>query len=431
MDTLACGHTAPIAGHFCTHLLADEDAGYHVRFTGRGTDHGLICAACATAPLPDEALRAVCGDCMRARLGQVFDSLGVIGRPEVRSRPTALRFEHREHTFPALAGTVLRALTPFGDQPRSSWLAVDARGGLLRIDLDDGALTHLGSVGAEDLQLSEPLALHASPCGRFAAVVNVSGQKGVVVDLKSGALTMRLDRGTYNEEVCAFSVAFFRSGARTLLVHATDWNRLDVSDPATGELLTPRDIPRWGRGEPRPAHYLDYFHCGLTLSPDGAWLVDDGWVWHPMGMLKSFSLRRWLQENVWESEDGPSVKELRTCDGHWDGPRCFVGDRTLAVWGFGGDASYLVDAVMLHDVESGKLLRWFPGPPRGEFNRDGDFLLVSAKDHGTSVWDLETGERLHQDPDLLPGAWHPAARRFLTVLGDGVLRESGLGGVAE
>jgi hypothetical protein len=68
--------------------------------------------------------------------------------------------------------------------------------------------------------------------------------------------------------------------------------------PTTGELLTPRDLPRWGSGEPRPAHYLDYFHCGLTLSPDGAWLVDDGWVWHPMGMLKSFSLRRWLQENV-------------------------------------------------------------------------------------------------------------------------------------
>jgi hypothetical protein len=43
------------------------------------------------------------------------------------------------------------------------------------IDLDDGALTRRISVGAEDLQLSEPHVLHASPCGRFAAGVNVSG----------------------------------------------------------------------------------------------------------------------------------------------------------------------------------------------------------------------------------------------------------------
>ncbi|NMO18747.1 hypothetical protein HPC49_13270 [Pyxidicoccus fallax] len=426
MSTPACGHAEPVAGRFCSHLMADDDAEHHVRFTGQGTEHDLLCADCADAGASAETLRTVCATCMRERLGRVFDSLGVIGGPEVLSRPTALRFEHREHTLPALAGTSLLALAPFVQQSRPSWLVVDASGGLLRIDLEGGALIRLGTLSAEDVQLSAPLALHVSPCGRFAAVVNVTGRRGVVMALASGAVTMRLDRGGYHEEHCVFSVAFFRDGSRTRVVHATAWNRLDVSDPATGELLTPRDLPPRERDKPAPPHYLDYFHCGLTVSPDGAWLVDDGWVWQPVGVLRSFSLRRWLHENVWESEDGPSLKELRACGYFWDAPRCFVGERILAAWGFGVDEEQMVDAVMLYDVESGKLLRWFAGPPRGALAFDGRFLFASAKGHGTSVWDLETGERLHQAPELLPTAWHPAARCFLTVLGDGVLRESRL-----
>lgn len=428
METLACGHTAVIAGHWCAHLLEDMDASYHVRFTGRGADHDLLCEACARTSMPAPTRLTVCGDCQSARLRQILDLLGISGQPQVRIRATALRFEHREHTLPALARTSLRALAPLESQPRSSWLSVDAKGTLLRIDLDDGAVIPLGSVATEDLQLHEALTLHGSPCGRFAALANTRGSKGVVVDLSSGAVTLRLDRGGYHEKHCMFPVAFFLEGTQSLLVHASDWNRLDLSDPATGHLLTQREMPgRWKTGEPMPAHHLDYFHCGLTVSPTGEWLVDDGWVWHPVGILKSWSLRRWATENVWESEDGASMKQLRECAYHWDGPRCFVGERTLAVWGFGGDDESMVDAALLFDVESGKLLRWFPGP-RGEFRCDGGLLLTSAKAEGTSVWDLETGERLHQDPGLVPSAWHSTARRFLTLRPDGVLRESVLRG---
>lgn len=427
MDTLACGHRTPSTGRFCAHLLADEDASFHVRFTGRGLHHDLVGGACAKAGAQEDALVAVCEACMQARISSVFDVEGVIGRPEVRSRPTTLRFEHREHRLPALTGAEIRAVAALEDSLRPRWLALTERGELLRVDLDDGGVTRLTSIGAEGLELAEPLAVHASPCGRFAAVVNVKGQRGVVVELESGAVTLRLDRGRYHIEHCAFSVAFFRDGESTRLVHATAWNRLDLSDPATGQLLTPRDTT-WRRkqGEPRTAHELDYFHCGLTVSPDGEWLVDDGWVWTPVGVLRSFNLRRWARENVWESEDGPSVKELRSCSYFWDAPRCFVGERTLAAWGFGGDDLHMVDAAMLFDVESGKLLRWFAGAPRGEFRLALDYLLTSAKGHGTSIWDVETGERLHHDPDFLPWGHHRGARRFLTVVGGGVLRESWL-----
>ena len=69
---------------------------------------------------------------------------------------------------------------------------------------------------------------------------------------------------------------------RTLVVHATDWNRLDVSDPATGERLTLRDLPQPESGQPRPNRYMDYCHAGLSVSPDYEWIADWGWIWHPV-----------------------------------------------------------------------------------------------------------------------------------------------------
>nr|BDT32352.1 WD40 repeat domain-containing protein [Myxococcus sp. MH1] len=427
METLACGHAAPVAGLCCVHLLENEDAGYYVRFTGRGAWMDLLCEDCGRVSHPGQAHRAVCTDCQQATVARGFDLIGVIGRPESRSRATDLRFEHREHSLSALTGRTPLAVAALG---ASSWLAVDPEGALLRLDLDEAPPARLGSVSDTALDLAAPLALHVSACARFAAVVNLRGSHGVVVDLTTGAVTMRLDRGSYHTKHCDYSVAFFRDGDRTLLVHATGWNRLDLSDPASGALLSAREPP--SRGEPNQpirAHELDYFHCGLTVSPNDEWLVDDGWVWHPVGILTSLSLRRWVRENVWESEDGPSQRRLREVPYYWDGPRCFVGPRILATWGFGGDVDKLIDAALFHDVSTGKLLRWFPGP-RGAFECDGNLLLASAADTGTAVWDIETGEKLHEDATLKPTAWHPVARRFLTVLPQGGLRESSLSGTA-
>lgn len=427
METLACGHAAPVAGLCCVHLLQDEDAGYYIRFTGKGAWLDLLCEDCSRIVHPAQPHRTICADCQQATMGRIFDIIGVIGRPESRTRATSLRFEHREHTLAPLAGRKPLAVAALG---ASSWLAVDPEGALLRLDLNEDTPARLGSVGDTSIGLTAPLALHVSACARFAAVVNQRGSLGVVVDLSTGAVTMRLDRGAYRTEHCDFSVAFFRDGERTLLVHATAWNRLDLSDPATGARLSARErLPRGEPHQPIPTHELDYFHCGLTVSPDNEWLVDDGWVWQPVGILTSLSLRRWVRENVWESEDGPSRRQLREVLYHWDGPRCFVSPRTLATWGFGCDEEMLIDAALLHDVSTGKLLRWFPGP-RGAFECDGNLLLASSADTGTAVWDIETGEKLHEDASLRPTAWHPVARRFLTVLPQGGLRESRLSGAA-
>jgi hypothetical protein len=69
---------------------------------------------------------------------------------------------------------------------------------------------------------------------------------------------MSIYREDYYAEHCPFPLAFVQRDSKWLLIHATQWNRLDVSDPATGELLTDRPLPQVETGKSRPKHDLDY-----------------------------------------------------------------------------------------------------------------------------------------------------------------------------
>jgi hypothetical protein len=183
-----------------------------------------------------------------------------------------------------------------------------------------------------------------------------------------------------------------------------------VSDPRTGELLTARDT-----GEP-PRHALDYFHSGLLVSPDGARVLSNGWVWHPYGRVRVFELRRWLDENRWEAEDGASVKYLSLCAYFWDRPVAWLDATTVALWGEGDDELDLVPAVELHDAASGRRLRTFYGPGAGLASVP-PYLLSFDEERGTSVWDWRTGERLAHDGSFIPVAAHPGSHELLSWAG--------------
>ncbi|HJZ48141.1 MAG TPA: hypothetical protein VKE41_13275 [Roseiflexaceae bacterium] len=298
------------------------------------------------------------------------------------------------------------------------WVAITGDGKLVQLDLQQGTIEFLAAVATVPLQLDEPLTLQLSPGGRLAAVANTYGRFGQVIDLTTGAPTMMLDRGNYHEDVCQFSVAFFTHADRLLLIHATDWNGLDISDPLTGAPLTAREPTSYRRGEPRPEHYLDYFHCGLSVSPNQEWIVDNGWVWHPWGYVRSWSLSHWHGTNCWESEDGPSLRTLCDRSYLWDAALCWVNDTTLAVWGEGRDDEAMLPAVQIFDVASGIHLRWFAGPDVAPYNvwppesgRRGwmvydRWLFAVSPQHGTGIWDVMGGEPLHHDPACIPIVYH-------------------------
>lgn len=79
----------------------------------------------------------------------------------------------------------------------------------MRIDLADRRVHPVcdldGCVGPSSVT---QLRVDVSPDGRFAGVVEARGPRGVIVDLRSGVITLHIGRGSYCVEHCEHSLAF-------------------------------------------------------------------------------------------------------------------------------------------------------------------------------------------------------------------------------
>lgn len=203
--------------------------------------------------------------------------------------------------------------------------------------------------------------LHACPLGRFAAVVDDYGHHGQVIDLQTGTVTLTLDGGDYHPDTVPFSLAFTDCEGRAVVIHRTAWNRLDISDASTGELLTRRELASHRQDEP-PGHYLDYSRRAAPFS-GGRWIADDGWVWAPVGVPCVWDLRRWLSGDLWEADDGPSRRSLCPRAYHWDVPMCWTGENLLAISGIGSDDEAMLDGVRIFDVTTGSEVAAFAARP--------------------------------------------------------------------
>lgn len=485
MRTTDCAHAQepPAPTAVCQHLIEQEaDGSRYRRFSGRGRDFSYVCWTCRTASDPVSHLRSLCADCLRA-IEDLHYLEGSVGVPEVLERPAGLRFVHEVHRLRRRLPARVLDLAPASATERPVWVVLVENGEVLLLDAEAGEFEVVarirepldlpysleswltGRLSAEERGRMDELTdsfrdyvvpdripdemrarfserselssvatgsakpvLAASPDGRFAAVCNRRGRRrGVVFDLTAGDVTMVLDHeGSSHSWASPFPISFFEHGGRTLLVHATAWNRLDISDPASGALLTPRSAVSNRATREDPAHYLDYFHGTLLASPDGGWIADDGWIWHPVGLVATWDLGRWMTDNVWESEDGPSRLTQCPRDYFWDAPQCWVGPSRLAVWGFGEDDDWMIPAAQVFDVATGEGPVWFPGPV-GQMAFDGRYLHSSSKEQGTSVWDVDSGARVHFDWNFRPDGYHPGARSFLSIMPQESLYISRLG----
>jgi hypothetical protein len=433
-----CIHTdRGLGGRVCSHLLQVNDADYCKRFTGEGRTYDLICYKCVNSvDTIDASLLHICEECFRelesdqSRLWE-----GVLGAPEISIRSSRLRFEHEDIQFIELGSVAPVAICPI-QQSDDMWLACNETGALSELVPSQRRSRVVAQIPRDSLDFdgpmiqrpkqpkASPVVLKVSRGGELAAVANRYGDKGVVINLVSGKPTMSLRRDRYHQNVSCFPLDFVELGGRILVVHATTWNRLDVSDARTGALLTERGPTSYKRGEARPPHYLDYFHGSLSVSPGQQFIVDNGWVWTPVGIVVTWDIRRWLSENVWESEDGESRKRLCERWYYWDGPHCWLDDRELAVWGYGRDDEWLIPAVCVFDVRTGEQRRWFPGP-NGSLTFD-EYLFSFSDTDGTAVWDVATGERLLHDPSFCPLGYHPRSKTFLSICENGRARISKL-----
>ena len=321
----------------------------------------------------------------------------------------------RETVIPNEIGTILDFAAA-----SAGWLLLTEDGSITRFDEESGACRRLAStnVPAEVSEWRNPVRrrMHVSRDGDFAAVLNDYARYGQLVDLRSGQVTMQLDGGDYHPDTVPFSFCFATVDGRTLAIHRTGWNRLDISDPATGELLTVRSPASYECDQPRPEHYLDYFHGAVFLSPDETQILDDGWVWQPSGAPARWSLTRWITENVWESEDGPTLKVLMYRDA-WDRGGVWLDETRIAMSGIETEDDVTVDGATIFDLSSTEI-RTFPGPAGTFFT--GRASLYSSDATGLSQWNPSNGERLAHMPGFQP-TYHDRAAEELVQLNDHVL----------
>lgn len=420
MELLACGHAAHVGGRrICPHLAgehADElDKAWLMR--GVGVEYDLCCAACLRSEDPVELITA-CEGCVDRADDDYLSVVAVAGSAEVLLRPEPIdpSVGQQELPVPALD------LAPVDDRP-GEWLLL----GHDRIYRWHAEARQILGQSPVRLPPAVPerkgrrpamFRIIASPGGGYAAVVADYGQYGVVMELSTGREVLQLDRGTGHVEQTPFPAAFTRIDGQDLLVHATRWNRVDLSAPGTGATITARQFVPYKTGAPLPPHYLDYFYGALHPSPDGTWIVADGWIWHPVGAPRLWNLRHWLHENPFEPEDGGSVRVLRYVSYHWNDPMCWLDDSHVAVSGIGHDDDAMIAGVEIFDAATGTTTARFAGPS-GPLHSDGRRLYSSGTE-GLEAWDPQTGERTGQVPGFIPTRYHPASGQF-AALKDNVL----------
>jgi hypothetical protein len=343
--------------------------------------------------------------------------IGVLGEPEIRSRLEPVDAAVSRIALPAAPLDV----APLDDHP-GQWLLLTDRH-LVRWHAPTGEIIARQEVALPAARPDRPRGhaaryrLHASPGGEFAVIAVDYRQHAAVIEMASGRLAMTLDRGVYHVEETPFPVAFVRIGGQLLLAHATAWNRVDLSDPVTGALVTPRQfqVEATGPGE-RRAHYLGYFYGALYPSPGGGLIVSDGWVWSPFGLPRVWDVRRWRREYVYEAEDGESAHILRQVRYYWDKPMCWLDETRLAVSGIGADDEAMIAGVEIYDARSAVLLARFPGPA-GPLHYDRD-RLYSSGPAGLEIWDIETGENTGAVSGFAPTRYHAGSHELAAIDGE-------------
>jgi hypothetical protein len=398
-------------------------------------DAELLCNACAQERQNGQATttEAVCKECFEYATGEVGDLVGVRGKPEIRVRSESFDLQLSRTRLPNEAGEIVD-ISPVVRRRRSIWLLLAKEGVITQFNADTREWRHLARVSLPSETDHKAWCghilkqrLHASPGGDFAAILNDYGRYGQIVDLRSGQVTLALDGGNYHPETVPFSFAFAQVRERLVAIHRTAWNRLDVSDPSTGKLLTARSPTNCQRGQDRPVHYLDYFHGALHVSPNGVHILDDGWVWHPIGIPVAWSLERWISENVWESEDGPTRRMICSRLYYWDHAMTWLDDQRIAIGGLSEDDAYMVDGARIFDMSlpgvppSGwstasswpRELTAFGGPT-GSFFSEGR-CLFSSDQNGLSRWDIDDGSRTGHLQGFHPTHHHKGARELVQM----------------
>ncbi|MHA2501421.1 MAG: hypothetical protein ACXAE3_00925 [Candidatus Kariarchaeaceae archaeon] len=392
----------------CTHVRRDDDADFCQIFTGVGIEYKIACFDCSSHydERTDQFFEVSETEFNRIaeNIENPFQWERAIGNPEILITDDLI-FNRQEIPFDGL-GVRNRIIQVCGDKSSSSVLVVVEDRLYSRLDFTSIRFVEIaqGSIQSileitdntisqiSGMDFTKEVSLQYDSKAGLIVVANTYGEFAYVLTT-SGELKLSTSRGKYQIKHSVFPLFLFEHNSVYYLIHGSDWNRLDISNIETGDIITARQV----------SDSFDYFHGKLLLSPNHTWLVSDGWVWAPVGMVTYWTLDRWFQDpGTPESRD--VVYSLAGRE-EWGMGLCWYSDTKLLVVGY-GTLDSIYHGVSLVDLENNQFHGWFPGPT-GEisYHLESD-LLISMESDSFSLWKLSTGTRRFHRENIRPLLLH-------------------------
>lgn len=157
----------------------------------------------------------------------------------------------------------------------------------------------------------------------YVCIVQKNGIEGVVLNLSNLKYHKNLIRGDYCADVSPFPIAIYSKDNQNFLIHGTDWNRLDITNLGTDELVTNRIVEYETN-----SNYFDYFHGSLFVSPNSKLFISSGWVWQPYEVITLYSIENFLKEFELSHKQ---INFEETSGYNWERPICWIDNKTLGI----------------------------------------------------------------------------------------------------
>ena len=185
----------------------------------------------------------------------------------------------------------------------------------------------------------------------YICIVQKHGLLGVVLDLVNAEFKKELMRDEYLPEHCIFSIGFYLKDGQTFLIHATEWNRLDITCLDTGHLLTDRIVDY-----ETEQNYFDYFHSSILVSPDSSKFTSNGWIWHPWDLITVYETEKFL-DTFESSHIDVEIGAIGERGGYnWDRPLCWIDNNILGIGHNEGEKSEgkqkVSSEILIYDIAS-------------------------------------------------------------------------------
>lgn len=123
--------------------------------------------------------------------------------------------------------------------------------------------------------------------GVYAVIYEKLGTKGLL--LKNGEIIRELNRSFYHADAYEYPIAFIKINHEYAIVHCPEeYNQIEIEHVETGYRVT-------SQIERNPD---DCFHSRFRVNDSNTKLINAGWVWHPVGILKIYDLQTAILNNT-------------------------------------------------------------------------------------------------------------------------------------